>query len=291
MRKISLISGVVLALFLSVCSLKAFADDWDRGWEQENGEIETSASGDTASVGASTNNHTGGSSNQAGGAYVPPSTDYVAYDPGVVYAPETPVKPTKLCRWVNPGEVDPMKPGKAFRICSDPADPEPAAEDSSDSAPAGPNPRVVAANAVASLRVPAPDLRFNPDPANNEWDAWAIGLPLWVDFDVPAAQNTSVTNQGINVQLSAERGQIHLDWGDGSKSVCTTWGGYGPTTDLRRATPPCGHTYTNPGEYTVTATAAWTVNWSALGQSGTLALTSTKNKAVSVKEFQAVVNG
>lgn len=57
--------------------------------------------------------------------------------------------------------------------------------------------------------------------------------------------------------------------------------------------PNCGHVYEVPslpdGDYTITATAHWNVEWSALGFSGTLTGQSVATRDVPVGELQAVL--
>ena len=45
------------------------------------------------------------------------------------------------------------------------------------------------------------------------------------------------------------------------------------------------------GDYTITATAGWAVTWQALGQSGTLPLSTRATSAIPVREFQSLVVG
>ena len=205
------------------------------------------------------------------------------FDEGPVGA-DAPVD-TRICRRTNAGEIDPSTSGGYRIVCFDPSDPEATEEPAAETV----DPVVAARHAAAQLTVPPPAVTLNPDPANNQWNAWPIGLPVGIRLDDPAPVQATGSSNGLVVSLTASRGQIHLDWGDGATSVCTAWDTQ-PRTDPR--TPPvCGHTYQTPGKYTVTATAAWTVTWSALGQSGTLAATSTTSQAISIKEFQAVITG
>ena len=246
---------------------------WTTGGEVLRGDTTATSSGDTASVDASTR----------GQAAPAPGWDYVVFDEGPVGA-DAPVD-TRICRRTNAGEIDPSTSGGYRIVCFDPSDPEATEEPAAETV----DPVVAARHAAAQLTVPPPAVTLNPDPANNQWNAWPIGLPVGIRLDDPAPVQATGSSNGLVVSLTASRGQIHLDWGDGATSVCTAWDTQ-PRTDPR--TPPvCGHTYQTPGKYTVTATAAWTVTWSALGQSGTLAATSTTSQAISIKEFQAVITG
>lgn len=246
---------------------------WDGGYGGLRANVETSSSGDRARVGVST---TSGSVPGVG-------WDEVVFDEAPVGASD--VVETQICRRTNAGEIDPSTSGSYVTVCYTPTDPPPvdASEQTSG------DPLIAARYAAAELSVPPPVVGLNPDPGNNQWNAWAIGLPVGVGLDEPAPVSVTTTSQGLRVELTAIRGQIHLDWGDGSTSVCTRWDTR-PRTDPR--TPPvCGHTYQDPDQYTITATAAWTITWSALDHTGTLPATSTTTHPITIKEFQAVITG
>lgn len=280
MRVVRMIALVATLLAAPLGSSDGVAEElWDQGWGGPAGSVDVEAVGSSAQVSAS-------SVTGSGGTGVALNQDYVAFDE--VPASNEPVVATQVCRLVNAGEIDPLRSGAYSRVCVTPSEPEAVEEDPSGT---DVDPEVVAATAVASMVVPAPEVVFDPDPGDNQWGSWVIGLPLWVDVQGVGSQSAGVSHQGVEVELRAERGEMLIDWGDGESSVCTRWGGWNSGLDIRTATPLCGHTYQQPGKYTVSATAAWTVRWSALGQSGTLPLTSTGHRQVSVIELQAVVTG
>ena len=150
---------------------------------------------------------------------------------------------------------------------------------------------MVAASALAQLSVPAPQLKWSPDPANNEWNAWAIGLPIWVDFEPTTPVSTSASQSGVTIDMTATQSEIHIDWGDGTTSTCTRWGHMPRMTKMGTTSPWCGHTWQEPATYTVTVTSAWTVSWTALEHTGTLPLTTSSTSTIEVAEFQAIVVG
>ena len=79
-----------------------------------------------------------------------------------------------------------------------------------------------ASRAAASLTVPQPVMYVGPDPRNNKWNALAVGLPVWVWADEQAPQSTSVNEQGIQIDMTATRGEVSVDWGDGTTTVCAS---------------------------------------------------------------------
>ena len=149
----------------------------------------------------------------------------------------------------------------------------------------------MAAQAVARLSVPAPAVTISPHPSDNQWGVSAVGLPLWVWADDPGPVTSTVTEQGINIVMQASRGTVTFDWGDGTSSVCNQMRPRPTNLDPLTPSPDCGHTYLRRGDYTITATAGWAVTWQALGQSGTLPLSSSATSAIPVREFQSLVVG
>ncbi len=151
--------------------------------------------------------------------------------------------------------------------------------------------RATAQSAVASLGVPAPAIRLAPEPANNQWGALAVGLPIWVWVDDPGSVGTSTSQDGIDISLNAARSSVTFDWGDGTSSVCTQMLERPAGTDPLAASPACGHAYLKAGDFTITATAAWNVGWQALGQQGQVDLSSSATYELPIREFVTVVIG
>lgn len=143
--------------------------------------------------------------------------------------------------------------------------------------------------AAASLTVPAPVLVLGPEPSVNQWNALAVGLPVWIWAEQQPAIDQSVSQQGIDIHLSAVRGAITIDWGDGTTTVCKTTTARPAGNDPMAESPDCGHTYQRRGDYTITATAEWATTWSALNTSGTVQLTNTGTRQLAISEFEAVV--
>ena len=132
---------------------------------------------------------------------------------------------------------------------------------------------------------------ISPHPSDNQWQVSAVGLPLWVWADDPGPVTSTVTEQGINIVMQANRGSVQFDWGDATSSVCNQMRPRPANLDPLTPSPDCGHTYLHRGDYTITATAGWAVTWQALGQSGTLPLSTRTTSAIPVREFQSLVVG
>ena len=278
------ITGVLLPLIFITMTLPAKADpDWGRG-SGGLSNVDVSASGGSARVGASVGGSTGG------GVVPAANGEYVSYPDGPV-GENAPAVPTQICRLVHAGEIDFSTNQKSITICYEPTNPTTPTTDTPTPPTTGPSPHTAAASALAQLSIPTPQLTWSPDPANNEWNAWAIALPIWVDFPTTNPITTTTTTSGITIDMTATQSEIHIDWGDATTSTCTRWGPMPRTTKMGTQSPWCGHTWTQPATYTITTTSAWTVTWTAMGQTGTLPLTSTSTTTIEIAEFQAIVTG
>lgn len=147
--------------------------------------------------------------------------------------------------------------------------------------------------AVGQLELPKPAIKLGPDPRANEWDMAVVGYPLWMWTADGDTVSRTVTEQGIQIDLSATRDRVVFDFGDGTSQVCTSMTPLPASFTPGAASPDCGHTYQHAslpaGSYTVSATAYWTFHWSALGYSGTLPGHVAATRRVPVGELQSVL--
>lgn len=147
------------------------------------------------------------------------------------------------------------------------------------------------AEAAASLEVPPPELQVGPDPSMNKWGVLAVGLPVWVWSEDPGPLSTSIEQDGLGVSITADRGAVTIDWGDGTTSVCQTMTPRPVAIDPLTSSPDCGHTYLTKGDYTISATASWNASWQAAGSSGSASLSSVSSYTLPIREFVSVVVG
>ena len=170
---------------------------------------------------------------------------------------------------------------------------------SSSPVPGGADPKVVAQQAVATLTLPDVSPVIQPDPEWNQWKSYAVGEDLWLWADSPAQLSTTVTQQGITIQITAVRDKIDFDMGDGgvdSIVSCKEMTKYEPPPMYHTGpweSPTCRYYYKKLPEqrcagYTMTATAHWTVTWSVLGQSGTIPMKKTQTKHLPIVELHAL---
>ena len=163
----------------------------------------------------------------------------------------------------------------------------PAAPVGAGSGPSAAQVRAWAVSAAASVRLPAPSVGVDPDPSVNRWHIVAVGQPLWL-YDGSVARVTSTaSNGGVTVAITAVRSSVSFDMGE-SVVRCTSMSRRPVSADPRAASPDCGYRYQKRGDRLVTATASWTVSWSALGQSGTLPMTRTASRTLPVRELLSV---
>ena len=276
-----------MSLLLLTLAIPAVAVAEDGGWLGPLGVVNAGAAGNEAQVTANQQASSGGSQAQPQPGYDAdvPDSGSSETNPWAKYTLVTNTSGSQqLCLTVNAGLAG--GPSRV-QVCYDVAVPLPAP----DGALVAADPAVLAAQAVARLSVPAPSITISPHPSDNQWGVSAVGLPLWVWADDPGPVTSTVTEQGIDIVMQASRGTVTFDWGDGTSSVCNQMRPRPTNIDPLTPSPDCGHTYLRRGDYTITATAGWAVTWQALGQSGTLPLSTRATSAIPVREFQSLVVG
>jgi hypothetical protein len=168
----------------------------------------------------------------------------------------------------------------------------------------GTDPRGLALQAENSLRLPAPDLHFNPAFSS------VVNLPTWLWIGPSIWHPLSVTATAGSVSATAVATPVSVTWetGDGGQVVC---GGPGRPFDFavsaQEQETGCQHTYWassigqpspdgNPDDaaYRVRATVTWSVSWAAVGVSGQGVLpplTTAALAAVRVVQVESVNSG
>ncbi|MGD8214423.1 hypothetical protein [Aestuariimicrobium sp. Y1814] len=147
----------------------------------------------------------------------------------------------------------------------------------------------VAREASLSLQVPEPTIQIGPDPARNKWNMIPIGFPIWIWTTEPKALHATTTQQGITITMTATQGPTTITLGDGTTITCTTMTPRAPVITPPPPSPDCGHTYTDKAHYTITATTTWTIQWDALGFTGTIPITRTGTAPLHVGELSSVL--
>ncbi len=160
---------------------------------------------------------------------------------------------------------------------------------------------LLAQEAVRHLKLPAPQIRLNPDSSPKDPTAppvpQVVFVPtwLWIDSAVWAPRSATASLAGLSVTAVGTPTKVAWSTGDRHTTTCGQGTAWTPSADPKAASPDCGHVYSTPsrtadgGKYTVTATITWRVTWSGGGVTGTEpALTSTASVQVAVVEASAV---
>ena len=118
-------------------------------------------------------------------------------------------------------------------------------------------------------------------------------MPQWMWVDEPTPNSfgpieASASAGGYTVRASGKVDKTVWDMGDGTSITCVGTGT--PYADQygKSDSPDCGHRYTKQGEYEVTATSYWTVQWEGIGQEGTIPVEMESSARVVMGEAQVI---
>lgn len=155
-------------------------------------------------------------------------------------------------------------------------------------------PHQAAQAAIAKLQFTSAGPGAGPTRADNDlpFDA-PVGYPVWLWADGGTTTDRSVSDSvgGMGVQIAVRFDQMEWNPGDGSGTITcgtgTPWvkGASAPAAK----SPTCGYVYQEMGRYTLTASTHWTVTWTAGGQTGTVPVEMSQERAFDVGELQTVL--
>lgn len=159
--------------------------------------------------------------------------------------------------------------------------------------PAGapPDPRVLAQQAVATMNLKAVSIGIVPEPAPGR--VGLVGMPVWM-WDANPGPSTwgpitkTASAGGYTVTATAKATKVVWSMGDGEVVVCRTPGTPYEDSYGRQDSPDCGYSYTRQGVYQVWARSYWSVQWSGLGQSGSIPLQFANSVRITVGEAQVL---
>jgi len=159
--------------------------------------------------------------------------------------------------------------------------------------PAGapPDPRVLAQQAVATMNLKAVSIGIVPEPAPGR--VGLVGMPVWM-WDANPGPSTwgpitkTASAGGYTVTATAKATKVVWSMGDGEVVVCRSPGTPYEDSYGRQDSPDCGYTYTRQGVYRVWARSYWSVDWSGLGQSGSIPLQFANSVRITVGEAQVL---
>ncbi len=161
-------------------------------------------------------------------------------------------------------------------------------------APAGPDPRVLAEQAIASMNLRPISIGIVPE--DRPGSVGLVGMPVWLWAAGPDAQSwgpitRSASASGVTVTATAKVQRVRWQMGDGAVVVCTGPGTVYEDRFGRADSPTCGYSYPKQGTYTVRAETQWSVVWSGMGQSGTIPVTLNRATTITIGELQVVTTG
>lgn len=164
----------------------------------------------------------------------------------------------------------------------------------SATAPAGPDPEVLAQQAIASMNLRPISIGIVPE--DRPGSVGLVGMPVWLWADSPDAQSwgpitRTASASGVTVTATAKVQRVRWQMGDGAVVVC---GGKGSVYEDRFGkadSPTCGYTYRKQGTYTVRAESQWSVAWSGMGASGTIPVLLTDSTTITIGELQVITTG
>lgn len=159
--------------------------------------------------------------------------------------------------------------------------------------PAGapPDPQVLARQAITTMNLKAVSIGIVPEPTPGR--VGLVGMPVWMWDTNPGPStwgpNTKTASAGAyTVTATAKATKVVWSMGDGEVVVCRTPGTPYEDSFGRQDSPDCGYTYTRQGVYRVWARSYWSVQWSGLGQSGSIPLQFANSVRITVGEAQVL---
>lgn len=158
-------------------------------------------------------------------------------------------------------------------------------------APGAPDPAVLAQRAVERMNLQPINIGIVPE--DKPGSIGIVGMPQWMWVNEPAPNTfgpitESATAGQFTVTATAKVDKTVWDMGDGNTVTCVGPGTpYEDRYDIADS-PDCGYKYTKQGEYEVTATSYWTVEWEGMGQFGTIPLDLTSTASIVMGEAQVI---
>ena len=224
-----------------------------------------------------------------GGSEVACTSDAGSWHAGrLCYArPETPAPPLSDAVWGGHTDGVVMRCTSAGNVVANYWQPSAAAA-------VVPDPARLARTAVSTMELRPIQLGTFPrtvQQAPN--DLGYVGWNMWLWADAPS-ENTwgpitrSASEAGYTVTATATVAKVVWEMGDGRSVTCgrgTPWRG---TLSRNERSPDCGYMYERDGEYTISATTYWNIEWTGIGSSGTIELELTRSEDIRVAEVQVV---
>lgn len=157
-----------------------------------------------------------------------------------------------------------------------------------------PDPETMAYEILAALQLEAPSMGIFPQPLEEDPDQVGyVGWNQWMWVEAPGPRtwgpiSDSASERGYTVTLTATVDHITWDMGNGDVVSCEQGTPWESHLTNNQPSPDCGYTYETMGRYTITATAHWQVEWSGIGQTGTIEMPLSRTATVEIAELQVI---
>ncbi len=118
------------------------------------------------------------------------------------------------------------------------------------------------------------------------WNVW-----MWVESPTESTWGPitrSASEAGYTVTATATVTTVVWDMGNGDSVTCGAGSQWLQATSRNEKSPDCGYVYEQDGQYTITATTHWAVQWTGIGSSGTIDLELSQSGDVRIAEVQVV---
>jgi hypothetical protein len=152
------------------------------------------------------------------------------------------------------------------------------------------NPADLARTAVAEMKLHAIAINIVP----NAGKTGLVGLPVWMWFAATdqtfGTRTLAVGIPPVRVRATATASKVVWNMGDGDSVTCANTGTPWTPADGAKQSPTCGHVYTQPGKYTVTAATTWHITWLVVGggPTGDFTVTFSSSVPINISEAQVV---
>ncbi len=150
------------------------------------------------------------------------------------------------------------------------------------------DPAVLAQQAVDEMLLRGPEIGITPKPGGKG----VVGMPVYMwtarGAETYGPNTASASAGGITVTATAKVAKIEWQMGDGTTVTCTTPGTPYKAEYGKKPSPDCGHRYTKPssttasGDYHVTATSTWDIDWQVNGGGASGEMTEIRDSAVDI---------
>ncbi len=154
-----------------------------------------------------------------------------------------------------------------------------------------PDPRALAQEAVTAMNLRAVKIGIVPDDVPGS--VGLLGYPAWMWVDSPR-ENTmgpitrSASAGEYTVTATGRVEEMVWDMGDGSSVTCTGPGTEYEDSYLDSDSPDCGYRYQESGHFDVSATSTWGIDWSGMGQAGTVEMQLRQDTRLTIGEVQVL---